>query len=82
MEANGFGQSANHAMVASNPTVQNIDNSTPSCAGLKQEVFALDSGQIVVSWPEQINPQSFEDVKDWLTILERKIGRCVKQNDP
>lgn len=45
---------------------------------MKRDVFALDNGQITVQWPESLSKDSFEDVKDWLAILERKIGRCVR----
>lgn len=43
----------------------------------RQDIFALDEGEIVICWPAHISSESFQDVKDWFKILERKIGRCV-----
>ncbi len=45
---------------------------------IKQDIFALDEGQIVIQWPTILSEASFDDVKDWLKILQRKIGRCVR----
>lgn len=46
-------------------------------AGMKQEVFVLAEGDIVIQWPERMSQDSFQDVTDWLRILERKIKRSV-----
>lgn len=47
----------------------------------KKELFSLDEGHITVQWPASISSESFDDIKDWLEILERKIGRCVRSSD-
>jgi hypothetical protein len=50
-------------------------------AETKQEIFALDEGRVAVEWPSRISDASFTDIKDWLAILERKIGRCVQSGE-
>jgi hypothetical protein len=47
-------------------------------AGARQDLFSLPEGTVTVSWPASISQESFQDIADWLTILERKIKRSVK----
>jgi hypothetical protein len=54
----------------------------PPKSGTKQDVFALDSGEVLIRWPESLTAADFEDIKGWLEILERKIGRSVKGPEP
>lgn len=49
--------------------------------GIKQDVFSLEEGQVVIQWPSNMSASSFEDVRAWLDILERKISRSVKKDD-
>lgn len=51
-------------------------------AGARQDLFSLPEGTVTVSWPASISQESFQDIADWLTILERKIKRSVKATDP
>jgi hypothetical protein len=51
-------------------------------AGVRQDLFSLPEGTVTVSWPASISQESFQDIADWLTILERKIKRSVKSTDP
>jgi hypothetical protein len=50
----------------------------PLQIGMKQDTFTLDEGQVVVQWPAELTPESFEDFTDWLELLHRKIGRSVE----
>jgi hypothetical protein len=45
--------------------------------GMRQEVFTLTEGDVTISWPESISPESFEDFNDWVAILLRKVKRSV-----
>lgn len=45
--------------------------------GMRQEVFALTEGDVVIQWPEKLSPDSWQDFEDWLKILQRKIKRSV-----
>jgi len=49
----------------------------PLKAGTRQDVFSLDEGTVRIEWPEPLSAESFEDLRDWLDILKRKIGRSV-----
>lgn len=46
-------------------------------SGMRQEVFSMSEGSVSIEWPASMSAESFEDFKDWLKILERKIGRSV-----
>jgi hypothetical protein len=48
--------------------------------GMRQEVFTLAEGDVVIQWPERISADSLEDFKDWLALLQRKISRGVVQS--
>lgn len=50
--------------------------------GMRQEVFALAEGDVVIQWPERISAESLQDFNDWLVILKRKIARAVQQQEP
>lgn len=47
---------------------------------MRQDIFSLSEGEgmVTIQWPANISKESFQDIKDWLTILERKIGRSVR----
>lgn len=49
----------------------------PNGIGMRQEVFALTEGDVTIQWPEHLSPDSLEDFKDWLRILERKVTRSA-----
>ncbi|MDF2383475.1 hypothetical protein JMG10_18490 [Nostoc ellipsosporum NOK] len=48
-------------------------NETPT--GYRSETFDADEGQIKITWPSNLSPQSVEDMKDWLELLKRRIAR-------
>jgi hypothetical protein len=47
-------------------------------ATMRQDVFSLTEGEVVLSWPTPLSADSIADLKDWLKIVERKIGRSEK----
>jgi len=51
---------------------------------MNQDVFTLSEGDVVLQWPAGLSPESFEDFKDWLRLIERKVGRAVRSpsDDP
>ena len=49
-------------------------------SGMKEDVFALTEGDVVLQWPELLSKESFEDLKAWATIVLRKIEREVAAN--
>jgi len=50
-------------------------------AGVKQDVFALNEGNVILSWPEGLSKESFEDLSDWVELVLRKIKRNVEAAD-
>lgn len=48
---------------------------------MKQDVFSVAEGEVVLRWPTPMSEESLQDVKDWLKIVERKISRSVAETD-
>jgi hypothetical protein len=44
---------------------------------MRQDVFSLSEGEVVLSWPTPLSADSIADLKDWLKIVERKITRSL-----
>ena len=49
--------------------------------GMKEDVFALTEGDVVLQWPELLSRESFDDLKEWAEIVLRKIERRVAMNE-
>jgi hypothetical protein len=50
---------------------------TPPPSGFKQDVFTLSEGDVVLRWPEGLSKESFDDFKDWLEVMQKKIARAA-----
>lgn len=48
---------------------------------IKQDVFTLNEGDVVVQRPATLSAESFEDLSAWWEIMLRKIGRSVFEDD-
>ena len=46
---------------------------------MKQDVFSLAEGEVVLSWPTPLSADSIEDLKAWLKLMERKIARSTAE---
>ncbi len=46
-------------------------------AGMKEDVFSLKEGDVVLQWPEQLSAESYKDLEDWTAIILRKIKRSI-----
>ena len=44
---------------------------------MKEDVFALAEGDVVLQWPESLSQESFKDLKAWADIVLRKIEREI-----
>lgn len=42
---------------------------------MRQDVFSIVEGDVVLSWPASLSLESIQEIKDWLKIAERKIAR-------
>lgn len=50
----------------------------PEEANTRQETFTLaGSKSVTIQFPNQMSAEDYEDFRDWLKILERKVGRSV-----
>lgn len=49
---------------------------------MRQDVFSLSEGNVIIQWPASLSQESLQDLKDWLKILERKISRSAVTGDP
>lgn len=66
------------AVTAQQPSLPPSPMSPPSGAGMRQDTFSLDEGLVVLQWPAQLSAESYEDLKDWMELQLRKIGRSVR----
>ena len=66
---------------AFNPTQREVRRPAGGSANMRQDVFSLAEGEVVLSWPSQLSQASIDDLKDWLKIVERKISRSLAAKD-
>lgn len=48
---------------------------------IKEDVFTLAEGDAVLQWPSAISKESYDDLKDWLALILRKIERQAQTED-
>jgi len=51
------------------------DKAAADQPGLRREVFALDEGDLVISYPEELSLASYEDLETYLQLFLRKAKR-------
>ncbi|MBL4702457.1 MAG: hypothetical protein JKX85_14500 [Phycisphaeraceae bacterium] len=44
---------------------------------MRQDIFTLDEGQIVLQWPSSLSHESYEDFESWITLVLRKVKRSI-----
>jgi hypothetical protein len=47
----------------------------PFFTGLRQEVITLDEGDVTITFPADLSPDSFDDLKDHLDLFVKKMQR-------
>lgn len=62
-------------------TVTPSSRPAPSGANMRQDTFSLDEGLVILQWPVQLSRESYEDLKDWMELQLRKIGRSVQTRE-
>jgi hypothetical protein len=60
---------------------QRVSTNSGGSATMRQDVFSVTEGDLVLSWPTRLSLESIEEVKDWLKIAERKIARSLAAKD-
>lgn len=48
---------------------------------IREDVFSLDEGIVRIQWPHPLSAESFDDLKAYVEIGIRKIGRSVIKDD-
>lgn len=46
---------------------------------MRQDTFTLEEGTVILHWPGRLSRESYDDLKDWLEIMGRKMERAVSQ---
>ncbi len=64
------------------PPQREIRRPAGGSANMRQDVFSVDEGEVVLSWPVALSQESITDIKEWLKIAERKITRSLKAEAP
>ncbi|MGE3301827.1 MAG: hypothetical protein AB7M12_01785 [Hyphomonadaceae bacterium] len=50
----------------------------PAKAGMKEDIFTLKEGDVVLQWPERLSVDSYVDLEMWAQLMLRKIKRSVE----
>lgn len=48
---------------------------------MKEDVFTLPEGDVILQWPEVISQESYQDLKSWTDLMMRKIQRSIGKNE-
>jgi len=54
---------------------------SPTPAGARREVIALDEGDVVLTFPENLSADSYQDLADYLGLFLRKAKRRAEIRD-
>ena len=44
---------------------------------LRQDIFTLDEGEVIITLPKKMSQASFDDFCDWLELVKRKASRSI-----
>jgi len=50
---------------------------TPMTTHMKEDVYTVDAGDVVLQWPARMSDDERQDLDDWLDLMKRKIKRSV-----
>ena len=68
------GSSSEDSLVRPAPMLPSPTSGRPT---MKQDTYTLDEGDVVLQWPARLSQESYEDLKDWLDLIARKMKRAV-----
>ncbi len=63
------------------PPMHAIDDNMPS-KGVRREVFALDEGDVVLIYPDQMSKDSYDDLEGYLKLFLKKARRRAGMSEP
>jgi hypothetical protein len=62
----------------STPPPQNPNFKPPVAPGFKEYFLTVDTGTLLLRWPESLSDEDYETVEGWLEAMKRKIKRSVQ----
>lgn len=51
-------------------------------AGTKQYTLTVDTGNVVLMWPDKLTAEDFQTIDGWLDGMKKKVQRSVKADQP
>ena len=42
---------------------------------IREDIFSLPEGRVVIQWPAYLSTESVEAVKEWLALFQRKLAK-------
>lgn len=45
--------------------------------GMKEDIYSLVEGDVILQWPEQLSYESFEELEAWMKLMLRKLQRRI-----
>jgi hypothetical protein len=61
--------------VTAPPRQASATEASPS--GMRREIFGLDEGEVVLTFPENLSAESYQDLADHLELFLRKAKRRI-----
>lgn len=61
------------------PHVPPTHQQRKTAAGQRRDVLSLNEGEVSLTLPGELSPESFQDLSDWLELIKRKAERSVKR---
>ena len=46
-------------------------------AGMKEDIYSLPEGDVVLQWAENLSADSYKEIEDWTKLMLRKMKRNV-----
>jgi hypothetical protein len=77
-EADGV-EALNEAVVMKRDEEQSAP-AMPTPSGIRQDIFTLEEGRVVLQWPDRLSAGSLEDFEDWLQLMLRKVRRSADRD--
>jgi len=48
---------------------------------MRMDIFTLEEGDANLTWPAELSKESYDDLKEWLSLIDRKMKRAVKARE-
>jgi hypothetical protein len=58
--------------------VRVVTRNSGGSATMRQDVFSLTEGEVILNWPTPLSQESIEEFTDWLDLVKRRVIRATK----